>query len=756
MSTDPTPAPASPPAPTPAAPEPIRDPFLAKLDRIVVDAIRTQRENVGYLLTIIAVVFLVGGVMLAVKSNSVPESTSKTANPDGTGVDDLLKGLPSDTADGTQMNRFDFLVVAFGCASVLVATGTGAAYLLVGLRKPTEAQQRREARIFVLAVGTEIGAALIVTGAWLFIRWSDSLVRWLDKGEMKEAKFTLYPLLAMLVGGLLILAAVQPARAEERNNPAVRRAVYGSNFGLTMLVLFVLLVIVNAVVAMRLPNKLDTTTTRIHTLNEQTVKFLEQSEQPIRAFALVSDGRSFASDIRQLLILARDANPGKFQVRFLSPSLDAKEIAKLRDKYPKAVMTGTEGVLLVVGDNDADADRHTYIRFNEFIEEKPGPDRRTVEVFNGEARLLRELMFLSESKKKPKVYFTQSSGELSVSGGGDDPKRGATALVAHLKKNNYDVEPLTFVLGAKAEVPADAAVVVVADPTDPIPPAGVEAISKYMAEAKGKLVVLAGAQAGADRKPLKLGLEPLLGTFGIQLGQRFLYSIPPTEAADPRMLRTIVVPDAVEAGNPVALSAFAHMDRSQLRDCREIQRAQGAGTSVFLLATQPGQQLWALEERAANPREKWDEIGGRLVAINKADRARDEKQATALREALFREVQIFPPDRLRPLAVLVSERQRDKDNKEKEIARVAVFGCGWFASDEASRSAIGSPGRDMMGSTIDWVRDRPAVALPDKVPNPPYVLKAGYTEQRLVYVPGLLVMLAVVGLGAGVWVIRRK
>ena len=63
---------------------------------------------------------------------------------------------------------------------------------------------------------------------------------------------------------------IQPARAEERNNPTLRRLVYGSNFGLTVLLLFVVLVIANVVVALRVPNKLDTTETGFYSLSDST------------------------------------------------------------------------------------------------------------------------------------------------------------------------------------------------------------------------------------------------------------------------------------------------------------------------------------------------------------------------------------------------------------------------------------------------------------------------------------------------------
>ena len=115
-----------------------------------------------------------------------------------------------------------------------------------------------------------------------------------------------------------------------------------------------------------------------------------------------------------------------------------------------------EGVLLVAGEESGRA-RHSFIRSDEFGEEKSGPDGRPQLAFNGEPKLLRELMFLAENKQKPKVYFTQSSGELALSAGGarPEPRRSATAIKAYLEKNYFDVAPLTFDVGAAAKVPDD-------------------------------------------------------------------------------------------------------------------------------------------------------------------------------------------------------------------------------------------------------------------------------------------------------------
>src|SRR5262249_54223280 len=150
-----------------------------------------------------------------------------------------------------------------------------------------------------------------------------------------------------IVGGAgLVFAAVQPARAEERNNATLRRLVYGSNFALTTLLLFAVLVVANVLIGLKLPNRLDTTSTGFYSLSEATTKMLGTLEQPVAAYAILGEGDPVNDDIKRLLQSCQDTNPSKFRVRVLSPALNRDEVKKLRSDFPQAELS-QEGVLLV-------------------------------------------------------------------------------------------------------------------------------------------------------------------------------------------------------------------------------------------------------------------------------------------------------------------------------------------------------------------------------------------------------------------------
>ena len=151
-----------------------------------------------------------------------------------------------------------------------------------------------------------------------------------------------------------------------------------------------------------------------------------------------------------------------------------------------------------------------------------------------------------------------------------------------------------------------------------------------------------------------------------------------------------------------------------------------------LLYTFPGRETWLEDETVRDPQQ--------TVADLYTSRAvRERKQYT---------------DAPRPVAAIVAEGG---------TGRAVVFGSGYVFTDayaaRGNRGGAAPPTFDLIAVSIDWLRDRPP--LPTTVATKTYQEytfpdPATVDTTRLLYLPLGLTLLVVGGLGAGVWVIRRK
>ena len=728
----------------PTSPQPSANAPAPNAGAPLVEYIRTSRSNAGYALVVLSAVFLVLTGFLVFKAYRAP------ATPDAPADKPLAEKNPFEPdkppelpkAGATaNLKRGDYTVGWIGTVLGFLICAAAGAWLLVNVSPAGEEKQRTEARVVILAVGGLLGSVLILFGLWYFYKWSDSLVSWLDKGETKEARWVLIPILMAVTGAGLVFMAIQPARAEERNNTLIRRLVYGSNFALTVLLLLVALVVVNVLFAVRVPNKLDTTETGFYSISDNTVELLRRLDPPVTAYAIIRDNDNrMLGDIRQFLLGCQDSSDGRFKVRFISPVADKKELGTLLGKYPKLELVlaqrGSFGaVVLATGPDES---RSAVIPVQEFF--SAAGEQMS---FEGEARLFKELTLLADNQVKPVVYFTQSNGELSVAPESDAPDRQKAArLKAYLERNYLDVRPLALAR-ENPTIPDDAAVVVIAGPQVPFSEAAVGALRKYVNTPraadgkKGKLVVLAGVVPGPGGKGvMKTGLEGLLGELNVRLGERFVYTEPTerSEVTDRPELEILArfTNTALREGHPVALAIARATRLLRLVQAREVAPLTAAPGVQARALLETADVTWLEESRLTDVIAAIRQMAGN-VGLQRAKEVTEDG---------------------RPLAAVVSEGGS---------ARAAVFGSSDFVSDFSVRtiSPDGTPLTFVLiGATIDWIRERPPVAAvgieAKKYREYTFPEPAGVDTTRLLYLPLALGFLAVAGLGAGVWVVRRR
>jgi hypothetical protein len=132
------------------------------------------------------------------------------------------------------------------------------------------------------------------------------------------------------------------------------------------------------------------------------------------------------------------------------------------------------------------------------------------ERFRGEGILtnaVHELVFAQR-----KAYFTAGHGERAISGAETGP-RGLREAAEALRRDNFSVQVLDMT--HTPSVPADADLVVVAEPRAPFQPAEVEALKRHL-EKGGALVVMLDVPWQPQEIERATGLEPLLRAWGLE------------------------------------------------------------------------------------------------------------------------------------------------------------------------------------------------------------------------------------------------
>ena len=313
-------------------------------------------------------------------------------------------------------------------------------------------------------------------------------------------------------------------------------------------------------------------------------------------------------------------------------------------------------------------------------------------------------------------------------------RRQATKVRAALEKANVEVKPLAFPL-KDPKVPDDAAVVLVLDPTGPLAPAEAAALTEYMAkprgDKKGKLIVATGPRPKPGphrRRPDRAG-----GGAGPVRGEA-RHRVPADAAGAGAGV-------SGRAGGPVGPAGGGRQPRSPpssrprslvLPTCRRLELVPappgGPGPAAELLfGSQPGPITWLEADPPANPGKLFEEL------LNDPEQ-QVRKKATQRRPW--------------PVAAIASEGG---------AGRLAVFGSGEAFADPDRRAARPSDAAaDLVAVTVNWLRDRPAVANIAAKDYRTYTLDRKASDTALLWLPVGAVLFGILALGIGVWVFRRK
>lgn len=251
-----------------------------------------------------------------------------------------------------------------------------------------------------------------------------------------------------------------------------RRAwTYGTSTVLSSLFLVGILALL-ALIAERHPWRMDMTESGTFTLSEQTRNILSSLDQPIEIKAFYATAAPEQTKAKDLLETYR-YDSDKIIYDFIDP-----------DRQPDM------------------ARRYEVRSYGTLVLEGYGKQQTIPNA--DEESISNALLKLSRIEQK-KLYFLLGHGEHSME---KSDKEGFSAARDALEKDNYAVAGLNLL--QQAEVPADAAAVIVAGPQKALLPQELESLKSYLGKG-GRLMVLIDPYGDG-------GFKPFLKDYGVELG----------------------------------------------------------------------------------------------------------------------------------------------------------------------------------------------------------------------------------------------
>ncbi len=291
---------------------------------------------------------------------------------------------------------------------------------------PGSTPQGEQTRLITL-VGTVVGGALLFTALVLAVYKWDVFLGGMEQWK-KSWGWVGGTVLAALAGMGALFFTLHMLRTQERENPTLRRLIYGYNALVTGVLMLGVLVIINFLVYVPVKpftwvNKTyDWTQSTLYSLDPKMQSFLENLDQPVEIDILLpgfqDQSREYAFVAQELDSLTRlmvAAAPTKVTVHQYSPDSSPQDIQRLKTEYG---LTERIGVFLIYGTKpDAKTALIPYERLSDVKGSREEGERM---VFLGEGELLSQLRTLAQSagegNAKQVIYFTQGDGEPELGG----------------------------------------------------------------------------------------------------------------------------------------------------------------------------------------------------------------------------------------------------------------------------------------------------------------------------------------------------
>jgi hypothetical protein len=606
-------------------------------------------------------------------------------------------------------------------------------------------------RIFVLVLGGAVGVIIsLMTAMALVLRWDAIFVGGTAAWHGERAWQLWLIIYVELFGLVLMLGSFSLARGDVRRNPVLRRALYGYNAVFTGLLMLALLVMLNILVYASMPYNFNWTSSQaFYSLSPQSTQILDALKKPVTIYVLMSQNNKDYADVRTLLENIK-AYSSKVQVQFVSPDADPANYDKLVNEFkkiPRGLEGSSRGLLIVYGyDTTQKEPESEFIRAAELSDRKPdlmgSPHKATPHEFRGEQLIMSRLSLLAHQQKTPIIYFTLGFGEPPILEQRNLPT-DAIPLRNHLERRNFKVRTLYWAApdvklppseklvfsqkGPKAphQVPEDASALVILAPVAPHTPGVLKALDEYMVRG-GKLLVFA-TFLNPEGVLSNSRLDDFLKRHGVGLEDDLILETP-QKYSDPNYYVTARISDR----NDTNLARQFARYRFLVTLGRTVRPAPGPTdfrAEVLLeVAPEPDMYVWGDKDffRHGN-------LKGYVNAL--------------LNAGVLEQIHSTTPI---PVAVTVT-------SGTDKTPRLVVFGDANVATRGLPPpNQPVPPNLDLVSSAISWLTARPELVGIEPKRSNYYRLQEGANIVRMELLPLGLVIVSLIGLGVGVWVVRRR
>ncbi len=619
-------------------------------------------------------------------------------------------------------------------------------------------------RLFVLVLGGITGVILFLLALGRAYLWRSDVVGGIAAWQGENAwRFWVCAYL-LFISLVLMFISFNLARTDIRNNYALRLVMYGYDTLAQAFLLIGILIVLNVVAYARFPFTFDWTKTRgAYDLSENTKNLISNLKQEVNIFVLMTQNDFIFKDLRNLLDNCQ-ALSNKLKVTYISPDADSVEYEKLAEQFPKLqpespISSVGRGVLVVYGAIPKDIKQapppNTFVERSKLFKVEGGPrgPEKSKKVFKAEGEILKELRFLVQDQKKQKIYVLQGNDEVDMKIGHEDPSFrreirsdfstvGIGMLVDRLNKENFEVVGLSFnrelagkvvpnmvfasAEGAdkKKDVPADCKILLIAGETKALPTEVIDAIDRYI-DRGGKTLVCLDVAANPDFSKMNdSGLELLLKRYGVDVTSEFALRLPRSQRDDPRAL--------LASGPPKTQNRLAQ---------------QFVGKTIIM----------KLSARVVKPAGAGGRYKADTVLQLRPDENLLEKNLSALQDPIR---YILEMDDRRQLVQLISREPTPvavsvTDSNGDKPCMVVVGDTEFITNRELMGSATSATNYNFIVSALDWMAEREGIgALPKE--SPVYQIDPSVNLARMIVLPGWLMLLTLIGLGVGIWVVRRR